>query len=193
MTAKGRPAVHAMTWDRNRLLAAVKRRIALSAAITVFHADVVVAWAAGVLCSIVAYGGMAAPLWMSAAMAVVVYLGVWLAAGPLFWGLAANWSVRIRRWGAPETVYSPPPPVDHVAELLASKPARQVPEQTSRSTEPRPLKPYELSGCQPCWRCGEPPVEGRHAWEDRGPYQLLSNHTFKCRNGHRWTNSTDGG
>ncbi|MFJ2709060.1 hypothetical protein ACIO3R_38550 [Streptomyces sp. NPDC087428] len=178
---------------KNRLPAAVKRPVALAAAITVFHADVLVAWVAGVLCSIVAYGVLMMPLLMTGAMAIVVYLGVWFAAGPLCWGPALNWSVRIRRWGAPDTVYSPQPPVDHVAALLAAPPLRLAPARKSRSTDPRPLAAYELVGREPCWRCGEPPVEGTHAWDDRGDFQLLSNHTFKCRTGHRWTNSTDGG
>ncbi|WP_424864062.1 hypothetical protein [Streptomyces sp. MMS24-I29] len=99
---------------------------------------------------------------------------------------------RLRR-GAPDTVYSPPAPVDHVAALLAPKPARPAPARKFRSTKPRPLAAYELVGREPCWRCGEPPVEGTHAWDDRGDFQLLSNHTFKCTNGHGWTNSTDGG
>ncbi|MER0477044.1 hypothetical protein ABR737_01495 [Streptomyces sp. Edi2] len=183
----------AVTQERSRLLAAVKRPIALAAAVTVWHADVMVAWVAGVLFSIVAYGVLMVPLWMAAAMALVVGLGVWIAAGPLCWGPTSNWSVRIRRWGAPDTVYSPPPPMDHLATLLAAKPVYPAPERKSRSTEPRPLAAYELVGREPCWRCGEPPVEGTHAWDDRGDFQLLSNHTFKCGNGHGWTNSTDGG
>jgi len=74
-----------------------------------------------------------------------------------------------------------------------AKPVRPAPERKSRSTEPRPLEACELAVREPCWRCGEPPVEGTHAWDDRGDFQLLSNHTFRCRNGHGWTNSTDGG
>ncbi|MEU0630609.1 hypothetical protein [Streptomyces sp. NPDC005989] len=100
---------------------------------------------------------------------------------------------RIRMRGAPDTVYSPPAPVDHVAALLAPKPARPALERKSRSTEPRPLAAYELAGREPCWRCGELPVEGTHAWDDRGAFQLLSIHAFKCAAGHGWMNSTDGG
>lgn len=83
-------------------------------------------------------------------------------------------------------------PVDHVATLLARRPTRSVPPRVSRSTKPRPLASYELAGREACWRCGEPPMEGTHAWEDRGDFQLLSNHTFTCTNGHGWTHSTDG-
>lgn len=102
-------------------------------------------------------------------------------------------AVKRARWGAPDTVYSPLAPVDHVAALPAPKPVRPAPARKSRSTKPRPLAAYELAGREPCWRCGEPPVEGTHAWDDRGDFQLLSNHTFKCANGHGWTHSTDGG
>ncbi|MFF8423153.1 hypothetical protein [Streptomyces sp. NPDC015680] len=105
-------------------------------------------------------------------------------------GWMSRWSVRIRTRGAPDTMYSPPASVDHIAALLALKPS-PVPAPKSRSTEPRPLAAYELAGREPCWQCGEPPVEGTHAWDDRG--QLLSNHTFKCAAGHGWTHSTDGG
>lgn len=90
---------------------------------------------------------------------------------------------------------SRPAPLGHVAALLAPKPTRSVQPQprVSRSTAPRPLASYELAGREACWRCGKPPAEGTHAWEDRGDFQLLSNHTFKCTNGHVWTHSTDGG
>lgn len=182
----------AVTRDRIRLLAAVKRPIALAAALTVWHTDVVAAWVTGALFSMVAYGVLMVPLWTAVAVALVVGIGVWIVAEPRCWRLSAKWSVRIRRWGAPDTVYSPPP-VDHLAALLVAKPVHPAPERKSRSTEPRPLAAYELAGREPCWRCGEPPVEGTHAWDDRGDFQLLSNHTFKCRNGHGWTNSTDGG
>ncbi|MFJ8855684.1 hypothetical protein [Streptomyces sp. NPDC102437] len=93
-------------------------------------------------------------------------------------GWMSRWAGRSRRWGAPE--------------LLALKPPHPVPTRKSRSTEPRPLAAFELAGRE-CWRCGEPPVEGTHAWDDRGPFQLLSTHTFTCTNGHGWRNSTDGG
>lgn len=169
---------------------AVKRPIALAAATAAVHADVTIAWAAGTLSGIVAYGVLTVPLWMAAGLALVVVLGVWLTTNPLCFGL--TWAVRIRRWGAPDTVYSPPPPADHLAALLDAKPVRPAPERKSRSTEPRPLAAYELALREPCWRCGEPPVEGTHAWDDRGDFQLLSTHTFKCRTGHSWTNSTDG-
>ncbi|MGA4844685.1 hypothetical protein [Streptomyces sp. G45] len=182
-----------MTRERGSLLASVRRPVALGLAIVVFHADVVVAWVAGVVFTIVACGVMGLPLVMAAAVALVVGVGVWAASAPLCGGWMSDWSGRIRRWGAPDTVYLPPAPVDHVAALLDPKPVRPMPPRPSQSTEPRPLKPYELIGKEPCWRCGEPPVEGTHAWDDRGPFQLLSNHTFRCANGHGWTHSTDGG
>ncbi|MET9956310.1 hypothetical protein ABZ135_32850 [Streptomyces sp. NPDC006339] len=155
--------------------------------------DVVVAWVCAVVFAVVAYGAMGVALWLAAAMAVVIGVGVWLSVGPLCEWRMLSWSARIRRWGAPDTVYAPPAPVDYVAALLAAKPVRPAPARVSQSTEPRPLKPYELLGKEPCWRCGEPPVEGTHAWDDRGDFQLLSNHTFRCANGHGWTHSTDGG
>ncbi|MFD3484925.1 hypothetical protein [Streptomyces sp. NPDC058665] len=181
-----------MTREKGRLLGEAQRAVALALAIVVFNADVVIAWVCAVVFSIVAYGAMDLPLWMAAAMALVVGLGVCAASAPLCGGWMWRWSGRIRRWAAPDTVYSPPAPVDHVAALLARKPTRSVPPRVSRSTEPRPLASYELAGREACWRCGEPPVEGTHAWEDRGDFQLLSNHTFTCTNGHGWTNSTDG-
>ncbi|MFD3422663.1 hypothetical protein [Streptomyces decoyicus] len=64
----------------------------------------------------------------------------------------------------------------------------------SRTTEPRPLKAYELaSWICPEDDCGRTAVKGTHHWDDRGPYQLLSNHFLECPEGHRWRNSTDGG
>ncbi|WP_329583672.1 hypothetical protein [Streptomyces sp. NBC_01361] len=158
-----------------------------------FSLDVVVAWVCAVVCCIVAYRVLVVPFWIAAAMALVFGLGVWIAVGPLCGWRMLPWSARIKRWGAPDTVYSPPAPVDHVAALLTPRPVGSLAPRPSQSTEPRPLESYELAGREPCWRCGAPPVEGTHAWEDRGPFQKLSNHTFKCENGHRWTNSTDGG
>ncbi|WP_381805563.1 DUF6919 domain-containing protein [Streptomyces niveus] len=94
--------------------------------------------------------------------------------------------------GGSTALPSRPAPVGHAAALTAPKPTPSVPPQVSRSTGPRPLASYELAGREACWRCGQPPVEGTHAWEDRGDFQLLSNHTFKCENGHGWSHSTDG-
>ncbi|MEW2635395.1 hypothetical protein AB0903_28060 [Streptomyces sp. NPDC048389] len=104
----------------------------------------------------------------------------------------SRWTGWIRRWNAPDTVSRPPAPVDHLAVLLAVTPATPRVAAASRSTEPRPLKSYELASWLCPW-CEQPAVEGTHAWEDRGPFQLLSNHTFVCGDGHRWRNSTDGG
>ncbi|MFJ1742614.1 hypothetical protein ACIOG4_28560 [Streptomyces microflavus] len=60
--------------------------------------------------------------------------------------------------------------------------------------EPRDLRPYELANWQcPSTGCGRAAAKGTHSWEDRGPYQQLSNHRLECPLGHRWTNSTDGG
>ncbi|MEJ8654907.1 hypothetical protein WKI65_44425 [Streptomyces sp. MS1.AVA.3] len=171
----------------------MKRSVALSAAVVVFHADVVIAWVCAAVFGIVAYGVMDLPLLMVAVMALVVGLGVWVVSAPLCGGWMWRWSGRVRRWGAPDTVYWPPAPVDHVAALLAPKPAPAlVAAPKSRSTEPRPLTSYELTTWMCPW-CEQPAVEGTHAWEDRGPFQMLSNHTFMCGDGHRWRNSTDGG
>lgn len=89
--------------------------------------------------------------------------------------------------------FNAPPSSNHQTANPAPKLVHPALARKSRSTEPRPLSAYELAGREPCWRCGEPPVEGTHAWDDRGDFQLLSTHTFKCPNGHGWTNSTDGG
>ncbi|MFC9916664.1 hypothetical protein [Streptomyces sp. NPDC127197] len=133
--------------------------------------------------------------------AVVVGVGVWCIvravprSRPLKMRLE-EWAVRADDWIAPPVPRPAvaPKPVDHLAFILerAAAPSMPASVPASRSTEPRPLVPYELAGWN-CWRCGETAVEGTHAWRDRGPYQLLSNHTFVCPNGHRWDNSTDGG
>ncbi len=170
----------------------MKRSLALLAAVVVFHADVVLAWVCAVVFSIVAYGVMDLSLWMAASMALVFGLGVWVASAPLCGGWMSRWAGRVRRWGAPDTVYRPPAPVDHLAVLLAATPTSARVAVPSQSTEPRPLKSYELTSWLCPW-CEQSAVEGTHAWDDRGPFQLLSNHAFVCGDGHRWTNSTDGG
>ncbi|MFI7087707.1 hypothetical protein ACIBUR_29435 [Streptomyces anulatus] len=74
-------------------------------------------------------------------------------------------------------------------------PAAPTPATTSPwRGEPRDLQPYELAtwAC-PSAGCGRAAAKGTHRWEDRGPYQQLSNHRLECPLGHRWTNSTDGG
>ncbi|MGW2865924.1 hypothetical protein [Streptomyces sp. NPDC001205] len=169
----------------------MKRSVALCAALAVFHADVVIAGMCAVVFGAGAYAVMGLPLWIAASMALLLGVGVWVACAPLCGGRLSRRAAQIRRWGAPDTVA--PVPVDHVAALLASTSARsQGAALVSRSTEPRPLKSYELTTWLCPW-CNRPAVEGTHAWEDRGPFQLLSNHTFRCGAGHRWTNSTDGG
>ncbi|MFJ8676726.1 hypothetical protein [Streptomyces sp. NPDC093589] len=75
---------------------------------------------------------------------------------------------------------------------LAATPTAYTP--ASRSTQPRPMDACELAS----WKCPDPDcgrtaAKGTHHWDDRGPYQLLSNHALECPNGHRWRNSTDGG
>ncbi|MFD3330156.1 hypothetical protein [Streptomyces sp. NPDC058701] len=171
----------------------VKRSVALCAAVAVFHADVVIAWVCAVVFGVAAYGVMELPLWMAALMALLLGLGVWVTCAPLCGGWMSRRAGQLRRWGAADTVYWPPAPVDHVTALLASTPAQaRMAAPTSRSTEPRPLGSYELTSWLCPW-CEQAAVEGTHAWEDRGPFQLLSNHTFMCGDGHRWRNSTDGG
>lgn len=79
----------------------------------------------------------------------------------------------------------------HPAEPAAStSPAALVAE--SRSTEPRALASYELADWE-CPHCEQTAVEGTQAWDDRGPYQLLSVHVLRCPAGHRWSNHNDGG
>ncbi|MGY3061575.1 hypothetical protein ACVWZD_005873 [Streptomyces sp. TE3672] len=82
-----------------------------------------------------------------------------------------------------EKVASRPAPVDHAAALLAPRSPSPALLRASRSTEPRPLMAHELAGREACWRCGEPPGEGTHAWDDCGAFQLLSIHAFKCAAG----------
>ncbi|MFD6186124.1 hypothetical protein [Streptomyces goshikiensis] len=62
----------------------------------------------------------------------------------------------------------------------------------SRSTEPQALASYKLADWL-CPHCGEAAVEGTHAWDDRGPHQLLSVHVLRCAAGHSWSNHNDGG
>lgn len=172
-------------------MAAVRRQVALALSLIMCSLDVVVAWACAVLFTSITLGLL--PLWLTAVIAVVIYFVAFLSVGPLCGWRMMRWSARLRRWGAPDTMYTPPQPVDHVAALLAPKPVRSVPAPRSQSTEPRQLTKHELPLYLNCWRCGGPPVEGTHAWEDRGPFQLLSNYALKCTNGHRWRHSTDGG
>lgn len=170
----------------------VKRAVAVFAASAVFNADTVLAWAAGVVFGVGAYGALGLPWLLAAGMALVVVLGVWRAAGALCGPWMMRWSGRIDRWGNPPAVRRAAARVEPLAALLEPVAVRPVPAPKSQSTGSRPLKSYELAGWE-CWRCGETAVEGTHAWEDRGPFQLLSKHAFTCPNGHRWTNSTDGG
>ncbi|WP_157879007.1 hypothetical protein [Streptomyces sp. CT34] len=173
-------------------MSAWKQPISLVLSIAVFNADAVIAWAAGVMFGIVAYGVLGLPLWLAAVMALVVVLGVWFVSAPLCGPWMMCWSGRIRNWGRPAPVRHVPAPVDALAALLEPVTGRSVPAPQSRSTEPRPLESYEL-GTWECPWCERPAVSGTHHWDDRGPYQLLSNHALECPSGHRWTNSTDGG
>lgn len=68
----------------------------------------------------------------------------------------------------------------------------RTPVAGSRSTEPRVLASYELADWL-CPHCEEPAVEGTHAWDDRGPHQLLSVHVLRCAAGHSWSDHNDGG
>lgn len=77
----------------------------------------------------------------------------------------------------------------HPAEPAASA---AVVVAESRSTEPRALASYELADWE-CPYCEQTAVEGTHAWDDRGPYQLLSVHVLRCPAGHGWSNHNDGG
>ncbi|MCC9708215.1 hypothetical protein E4N62_24920 [Streptomyces sp. MNU76] len=105
-----------------------------------------------------------------------------------------EWAERLDDWIAPPPVRPPgaTKPVDHLAFLLDPATAPPLPAPATRSTEPRPLAEHDLATWK-CPTCQQTPVAGTHAWDDRGPFQLLSNHAFTCPDGHRWTNSTDGG
>lgn len=182
------------TWNRfvsSPLSTTVKRSTALLLAAVVVNADVAIACACAVALSAAAYGLMDLPLWMAAAIALVSGPGVCVASAPLCGGWMWRRAGQIRRWGAPDTLHRPPAPVDPLAELLARQPT-PVAAPKSKSTEPRSLEWYELSTWL-CPQCEQPAAEGTHAWEDRGPFQLLSNHRLTCPDGHRWTDSTDGG
>ncbi|MFB8442714.1 hypothetical protein ACFC7A_27050 [Streptomyces niveus] len=167
----------------------MKRSVALFAAVVVFHADVAIVWLCAVAVSSTAYGVMDLAPWTAGAMALVTALVVWVASAPLCGGWMWRRAGQIRRWGAPDTVYWPRSPADPLAPRPAPAPA-VAPK--SRSTKPRALMPYELANWLCPW-CEEPAVKGTHEWEDRGPFQLLSNHTLVCPGGCRWTDSTDGG
>ncbi|EPH46888.1 hypothetical protein ABT390_33900 [Streptomyces aurantiacus] len=180
----------AVTREEGRL--SVRRAVALFAAITVLNADVVIAWGIGVVVSILAYGVMGVPLWLTVAIVLVAGLGIWIAVGPLCGRGMSVWAGRIRRWGTPDTVYWPPATVEHVAALLGPQGAAAVSAPASKSTQPRPLQSHELASWKCPW-CEQPAASGTHAWEGRGPHQMLSNHALICPDGHHWNNSTDGG
>lgn len=77
-------------------------------------------------------------------------------------------------------------------EAAAGPPATESPVAGSRSTEARALASYELADWQ-CPHCDETAIKGTHAWDDRGPHQLLSVHVLRCPAGHSWSNHNDGG
>ncbi|MDH6125939.1 hypothetical protein [Kitasatospora sp. GP82] len=61
-------------------------------------------------------------------------------------------------------------------------------------TDPAPLSDHALGGetC-PHPDCGRTATSGTLQWDDRGPFQLISRHTYTCPAGHRWIHDTDGG
>ncbi|MBT2406853.1 MULTISPECIES: hypothetical protein [unclassified Streptomyces] len=85
----------------------------------------------------------------------------------------------------------PLPPPAGPARRTAPAAATPVPAPVSRSTSPRPMASYELASWN-CPTCEQTASEGTQAWDDRGPYQLLSVHNLRCPAGHRWNNSNDG-
>ena len=183
------------------MLSMVRSGIGFTVGAVVFYGDVVTAFALALLYGAVGAGVMGVPWLLAVASALVVGVGVWciVRAVPRSRPLKTRlegWAYRVDDWIAPPVALPVVPlkPVDPLAFLLerAAAPSVPAPVRESQSTEPRPLTSAELASWK-CWRCGETAVEGTHAWEDRGPYQLLSNHALKCPNGHRWTNSTDGG
>jgi hypothetical protein len=178
------------------MLTVIRNRIGFAVGAVVFYGDVVAACALALL-----YGVLGAQIsWaLAAASAAGVAVGVLCLvravprSRPVKQRLP-EWAGRLDDWIAPRPVRSAkaPEPVDHLAFVLEGAAFPSVPVPPSRSTQPRPLAWYELATWK-CPLCEQTPVEGTHAWEDRGPFQLLSNHTFMCPDGHRWSNSTDGG
>ncbi|MFF4756359.1 hypothetical protein ACWD5R_39555 [Streptomyces sp. NPDC002514] len=169
--------------------------VAFTVGALLFYADAVAAFVLALLCGVVGLHVM--PWWAAAVPAVAVGAAAWCVgrAVPRSRLRLEEWALRADHWispPAPQRSDAEAKPVELLVPESTATPRSMTPARASRSTEPRPLKPYELAGWE-CWRCGQPAVAGTHAWEDRGPCQLLSNHTLRCSNGHRWTNSTDGG
>ncbi|MFJ2628980.1 hypothetical protein ACIO6T_37900 [Streptomyces sp. NPDC087532] len=183
------------------LISEIRNAVAFAVGAVVFYADLVAACALGLLYGLVSAEALGL-LWALAVMSTAaVGGGVWciLRAVPRSRPLKKRlegWASRVDDWITQPIAGHPvvPVPVTHPVLLHGLAPADVAPPPVvpSRSTLPRALEPWELTGWV-CWRCGGPAVKGTHAWDDRGPGQLLSNHALECRAGHRWTNSTDGG
>jgi hypothetical protein len=177
----------------------IRNGIAFTTGAVVFYGDVVAAFALALLSGVVGAGVVGLPLAVAVVSAVVAGVGVWciVRAVPRSRPLKKQleeWAERVDAWILPSTPRPAvaPRPVDPLAFVLDRAGAGPAPVRESKSTEPRPLESYELATWKCPW-CEQTPVEGTHAWEDRGPFQLLSNHAFTCPSGHKWTNSTDGG
>ncbi|MEU5298002.1 hypothetical protein [Streptomyces umbrinus] len=177
----------------------IRNGIAFTTGAVVFYADVVAAFALALLSGVVGAGVIGLPLAFAVVYAAAAGVAVWRIARavprsrPLKKRLE-EWAERVDDWILPSTPRPAvtPKPVAPLAFTLERAAAGPAPVQESKSTEPRPLKSYELATWKCPW-CEQTPVAGTHAWEDRGPFQLLSNHAFTCPDGHKWTNSTDGG
>lgn len=180
------------------MLPKVRNRIGFVLGALVFYGDVTAAFALALLYGVLGprvSWALAATSAVGVAVAAVCFVRAVPRSRPLKRRLE-EWAGRLDDWIAPPLVRpaGATKPVDHLAFLLerATAPPVPAPATTSKSTEPRPLADYELAPWT-CPTCQQTPVAGTHAWEDRGPFQLLSNHAFTCPDGHRWTNSTDGG
>lgn len=179
----------------------IRNAAAFSVGAVVFYADVIAGFALGLLYSLFSAKVLGMPWGLVAASAAMIGVGVSCVVRALprnqpLKRRLEGWALRVDALIAqpiatgrvmPDRV----PRSEPVAQLATAETARRS-SVTARSTSPRALEPWELPAWK-CWRCGGPAVKGTHAWDDRGPGQLLSNHVLTCQAGHGWTNSTDGG
>ncbi|MFI0742406.1 hypothetical protein ACH4PU_30670 [Streptomyces sp. NPDC021100] len=167
-----------------------KQLIARPLSEAIYHGDLTVVGIAAAAAGAVSWRVLELPLALAvltAATVAVAAFGLAQLIPPRLWG--RGW-IAVAAWGNSRSSGAPAAPRP-VPVLPAPAPVAAV---VSRSTEPRPLKPYEIPDWEcPAYECGLMASAGTHRWDDRGPYQLLSVHTLECPAGHRWSNSTDGG
>ncbi|MGW0335500.1 hypothetical protein ACWD0J_27120 [Streptomyces sp. NPDC003011] len=163
-----------------------KKLIARPLAEAIYYADVVVAGAAAAASGAVAWRVLNLPAVMVAVSTLVVAAGAFGLAQLFPARLLGRGWIAVHAWGDRK----PNPPAAPLTPMPTVMPP--VLKPTSRSTDPRPLATCELTSWKCPW-CESTASAGTHRWDDRGPYQLLSVHTLECPDGHRWTNSTDGG